>query len=150
MDGNTGLIDPQGDSQLCNALFEASRGHESNRKSWLTNKHKVSNMKSRVSETKLLQQETETLRRIVSSEGAKGNAQDDSVVLGCSDQRLSAPELSLNDVLTDRVRAGQPIHVSGNLDDVQAMLHAASINRLMNETGLPVTVIHAPTCIGGG
>ena len=51
-------------------------------------------------------------------------------------------EINLTDMLAERVRAGQPIHVSGQLDDVNARLHAATVNRLMVETGLPVTVIH--------
>lgn len=54
------------------------------------------------------------------------------------------PEVELNNVLADRVRAGQPIHVSGPLNDIQAKLHAAAVNRLMQDTGLTVTVIHSP------
>lgn len=51
--------------------------------------------------------------------------------------------VDLDEVLADRVRAGQAIHVSGPLDEVQAKLHATTINRLMRDTGLPVTVIHS-------
>lgn len=52
--------------------------------------------------------------------------------------------IDLSAVLTESVRAGRPIHVSGTLDHVQAKTHIATVNRLMADTGLPVTVIHTP------
>lgn len=52
------------------------------------------------------------------------------------------PVIDLTDVLAGRVRDGLPIYVEGRLDDEQAKLHAALINRLMTDTGKPVTVIH--------
>ena len=59
---------------------------------------------------------------------------------------MSAPqalgEINLTDMLTMRVRAGQPIYVTCPLGDMQAKLHAKMINRLMVETSLSVTVIH--------
>lgn len=51
-------------------------------------------------------------------------------------------EIILTNMLAERVRAGQPIYVAGQLDEVNARLHAATVNRLMVETVLPVTVIH--------
>lgn len=53
-------------------------------------------------------------------------------------------EINLTDMLAERVRAGQPIYVAGPLGDIQAKLHATTINLLMAETGLSVTVIHTP------
>ena len=51
-------------------------------------------------------------------------------------------EVDLFDVFAARVRAGEPIHVTGPQDDVQGRLHAALVNRLRQETGKPVHVIH--------
>ena len=53
--------------------------------------------------------------------------------------------VSIFDVLADRVRAGLPIHVLGSLDDMGARMHVVTVNRLMADTGLSVTVIHTPT-----
>ena len=51
-------------------------------------------------------------------------------------------EMDMFDLLAARVRAGEPIHVSGPLDDVQGRLHIAMINRLTRETGMYVRVIY--------
>lgn len=61
------------------------------------------------------------------------------------DTNESSLELDINNVLADRVRAGQPIHVAGSLDEVQAKLHAGTVNQLMQDTGMSVTVIHTPS-----
>jgi hypothetical protein len=55
----------------------------------------------------------------------------------------AAAEVDLFDVLAARVRAGEPIHVAGPLDEVQGQLHVALVNRLRRETGLPVQVLHS-------
>lgn len=55
---------------------------------------------------------------------------------------MNHTEVDINSILADQVRAGRPIYVGGPMDDIQAKLHAATVNRLMHETGLPVTVIH--------
>lgn len=52
-------------------------------------------------------------------------------------------EVDMFDALAARVRAGEPIHVSGQLDEVQGRLHVALVNRLRRETGLPVHVVHS-------
>jgi hypothetical protein len=70
------------------------------------------------------------------------NGRGANVHLVSADQSFTSLEVALSDVLADRVRAGEPIHVLGSLDEAQAKLHAATVNRLMVETGLPVTVIH--------
>ncbi len=51
-------------------------------------------------------------------------------------------ELNLTDILAQRVRAGKPRCVQGAMDESQARMHAQTINDLLQETGLPVTVIH--------
>jgi hypothetical protein len=53
-------------------------------------------------------------------------------------------EIDLNALLKQRVNAGQVIHVSGELDEVQARMHTATVNRLMAETGKQVVVVHTP------
>lgn len=53
-------------------------------------------------------------------------------------------EIDLNAVLADRVRKQQVIWVTGKLDEAQAKMHAHTVNRLMEETGLPVVVFHSP------
>lgn len=52
-------------------------------------------------------------------------------------------EVDMFDVFAARVRAGDPIHVSGPLDEAQARLHVALINRLTHETGRYVHVIYS-------
>lgn len=71
------------------------------------------------------------------------SARGANVDLVPANQSLSALDVTLNDVLTDRVRAGQAIYVSGPLDEIQAKLHVADINRLMVDTCMPVTVIYS-------
>lgn len=51
-------------------------------------------------------------------------------------------EVEIFDVFAARVRAGDPIYVTGHLDDVQGHLHVALVNRLRMETGMPVHVIY--------
>lgn len=51
------------------------------------------------------------------------------------------PELDLIDVLAARVRAGEPIHITGPLDGPVGQVHLATISKLRTETGLPVRVI---------
>ena len=65
-------------------------------------------------------------------------------VIAAPSDLTSLKEIDMNQVMADRVRAGQPIYVAGHLDDVNAKLHAATVNRLMAETGLSVTVVHTP------
>ena len=55
----------------------------------------------------------------------------------------SSPEIDLFDALAARVRAGQPIHVTGPLDETLGRMHLAMVNRLRADTGLPVHVIHS-------
>lgn len=52
-------------------------------------------------------------------------------------------EVDMFDVFAACVRAGEPIHVSGPLDESQARLHVALINRLTRETGRYVHVIYS-------
>ena len=52
-------------------------------------------------------------------------------------------EIDMVDVLAKGVEAGQPLHVTGQLDDVQGRLHVSLVNRLRIETGKPVYVIHS-------
>lgn len=51
-------------------------------------------------------------------------------------------EIDMIDVLAQKVRAGEPIYVTGPLDEVQGKTHVALINRLRETTGMPVHVIH--------
>ena len=52
-------------------------------------------------------------------------------------------EVDMIEPLAEKVRAGEPIHVTGPLDDVQGKLHVALVNRLREMTGMPVHVIHS-------
>ncbi|MCA3058966.1 MAG: hypothetical protein ING60_03985 [Rhodocyclaceae bacterium] len=56
-------------------------------------------------------------------------------------------EIDLNGLLANRVTADQVIHVSGELGEAQAKIHAATVNRLMAETGKRVVVVHSPNSI---
>lgn len=47
------------------------------------------------------------------------------------------------ELLVAQVRAGQPIHLTGNVDEVQGKLYLALVMRLRRETGLPVHVIYS-------
>lgn len=60
-----------------------------------------------------------------------------------SNSEKSLAEIDLFDVLAARVRAGQPIHVTGQLDETLGRLHLAMVNRLRAETGMAVHVIHS-------
>lgn len=51
-------------------------------------------------------------------------------------------ENDMIEALEARVRAGQPIHVTGPLNDVSGKMHIAMVNRLREMTGMPVIVIH--------
>lgn len=53
----------------------------------------------------------------------------------------SSGEIPLSEVLIARVRAGEPIHISGPLDGPVGQAHLATISKLRTETGLPVRVI---------
>ena len=52
-------------------------------------------------------------------------------------------EVDIYEVLADRVRAGEPIHINGPIDGVVGQLHLALVARLRRETGLAVRVIYA-------
>lgn len=54
----------------------------------------------------------------------------------------SQPEVDLFDVLSARVRAGEPIHIAGPLDGPVGLLHLATIARLRRETDLVVQVFY--------
>jgi len=56
---------------------------------------------------------------------------------------MDSPDLDLSDVLAARVRAGEPIHISGPLDGPIGLAHLATISRLRAETGLAVRVIYS-------
>lgn len=51
-------------------------------------------------------------------------------------------EVDLFEVLAARVRAGEPIHITGPLDGLVGQLHLATITKLRAETGLPVRVVY--------
>ena len=51
-------------------------------------------------------------------------------------------EIDMIEALEARVRAGQPIYVTGPLRDVSGKMHIAMVNRLREMTGMPVIVIH--------
>lgn len=57
-------------------------------------------------------------------------------------QTVLPSEVDLVDVIAARVQTGKPVYVTGPLDDAQGRLHVAMINRLRNETGKPIHVIH--------
>lgn len=52
--------------------------------------------------------------------------------------------VELADVLKQRVIEGQPVVVSGKLDDSTAKMHAATVNGLLEGTGQAVFVVHIP------
>jgi len=52
-------------------------------------------------------------------------------------------EVDLFEVLAARVRAGEPIHITGPLDGSTGQLHLATIAKLRAETGLPVRVVYS-------
>jgi len=54
------------------------------------------------------------------------------------------PVIDLGDVLKQRVIEGQPLVVTGKLDDAMAKMHATTVNRLLETTGQAVTVVHIP------
>jgi hypothetical protein len=51
-------------------------------------------------------------------------------------------EVDLFEVLATRVRAGEPIYITGSLDGTVDQHHLATIIRLRVETGLPVRVVY--------
>lgn len=51
-------------------------------------------------------------------------------------------EIDMIEALAARVRAGQPIYVTGPLSDVPGKMHIAMVNRLREMTSMPVHVIH--------
>lgn len=53
------------------------------------------------------------------------------------------PEFDMLEVMAAKVRAGDPIHVSGPLEGEVGLLHIAMVNRLKHLTGMPVHVIHS-------
>ena len=70
----------------------------------------------------------------------------DAVYIGADPlhQEMEVPsDIDMVDALAKGVRSGQPIQVTGPLDDVQGRLHVALINRLRQETSKPVYVIHS-------
>ncbi len=52
-------------------------------------------------------------------------------------------EIDMFDVMAAKVRAGEPLHVLGQLEGGIGKLHIAMINRLKAATGMPVHVIHS-------
>ena len=52
-------------------------------------------------------------------------------------------EIDMFEVLADKVRAGEPIHVTGPLSDVVGKMHLAMVRRLRETTGLPVHVVYS-------
>lgn len=52
--------------------------------------------------------------------------------------------IEMADVLKQRVIEGQPLVVTGKLDDAMAKMHAATVNGLLESTGHAVTVVHLP------
>lgn len=52
-------------------------------------------------------------------------------------------EIDMVEAIASRVRTDNPVHVMGPLDDVQGRLHVALVNRLRQESGKPVHVIHS-------
>lgn len=59
-------------------------------------------------------------------------------------QTNEQPVIDLVDVLKQRANEGQPLMVTGKLDEAAAKLHAATVNQLLESTGKPVTVVHLP------
>lgn len=59
-------------------------------------------------------------------------------------QTNEQPIIDLADVLKQRVSDGQPLYVTGKLDEIAAKQHAATVNGLLENTGTPVTVVHLP------
>lgn len=55
---------------------------------------------------------------------------------------LENNDIDMAVVLAEKVRAGEPIYVTGPLTGVAGELHVAMINRLREMTGMPVYVIH--------
>lgn len=51
-------------------------------------------------------------------------------------------EVDLLEVLSERVRAGESIHIAGPLDGSVGQIHLATIAKLRAETGLPVRVVY--------
>lgn len=52
--------------------------------------------------------------------------------------------IDMADVLKQRVIEGQPLVVTGKLDDAMAKMHAATVNGLLESTGQAVTVVRIP------
>lgn len=59
-------------------------------------------------------------------------------------QTNEQPTIEMADVLKQRVSNGQPIYVTGKLDEAAAKAHAATVNEILESTGKPVTVMHLP------
>ena len=51
-------------------------------------------------------------------------------------------DVDLLEILAERVRAGEPIHITGPLDGSVGQLHLVTIAKLRAETGLPVRVVY--------
>jgi len=64
-----------------------------------------------------------------------------SVGMGGACRSSEAPEVDLHEILAAKVRAGEPIYITGSLDGPVGHAHLATISRLRRETGLPVRVI---------
>lgn len=56
---------------------------------------------------------------------------------------VNHPEVDMFEVLAERVRAGEPIHITGPLDVPVGQIHLATIDKLRRETGLMVQVIYS-------
>lgn len=52
--------------------------------------------------------------------------------------------IEMADVLKQRVIEGQPLVVTGKLDEAMARMHAATVNGLLESTAQAVTVVHLP------
>ena len=52
--------------------------------------------------------------------------------------------IEMADLLKQRVIEGQPLVVTGKLDDSMAKMHAATVNGLLESAGQAVTVVHIP------
>ena len=51
-------------------------------------------------------------------------------------------EIDMIEALAQKVRAGEPIYITGPLNDAVGKMHLATVNRLREMTGMPVHVIH--------
>jgi len=51
-------------------------------------------------------------------------------------------EIDMTEALAQKVRAGEPIYVTGPMSETAGTMHVALVNRLRELTGMPVHVIH--------